>query len=331
MFLDFKKISDRFHDWSEDMEQVPVVGKWIRKSKTLTFPGFQKMPLYDVMRFFMQSLGKGVVFQRAAAITYRIFVALIPMIIGIFTVVAYLGEDIQQTLLDFLESAVPTYVWPAIQNMITEVITRQYGALTSVMFVVGIYFTIVLINSLLVAMNSSYFNETRRNILKQILLSAMIMLIAFGVILIVVALFIAASLIMKYVHTHIFGTNTGYFIAVHGVKWVLTYVSIYFLISILYYLAPVEKTNYKLFSAGSSLATILMVLLLWILNVYFSHFSNYNLIYGSLGAIFAILLWINWSSVILLVGYDLNVSIAKAKLAKDEVASPDHETQPPSV
>ena len=74
-----------------------------------------------------------------------------------------------------------------------------------------------------------------------------------------------------------------------------------------------------------------MVLLLWILNVYFSHFSNYNLIYGSLGAIFAILLWINWSSVILLVGYDLNVSIAKAKLAKDETVSPDHEMQLPSV
>ncbi|MBO7491481.1 MAG: YihY/virulence factor BrkB family protein [Bacteroidales bacterium] len=318
MLLDLNKISDKIHEWSEDMERVPVLGKFVHKSKTLTLPGFQKIPLYDVMRFFMQSLGKGVVFQRAAAITYRIFAALIPMIIGLFTVIAYLGDNIQQTLLDFLESAVPTYVWPAIQNMITEVVTRQYGALTSFMFVIGIYFTIVMINSLLVAMNTSYFNEKRRNVVKQILLSAVVMLIFFAVIVLVLGLFIAASVIMRYVHTHIFGTSTGYYIAVHGVKWLLTFIAIYFLISILYYLAPVEKTNYRFFSAGSSMATISMVILLWFLNVYFSNFTNYNLIYGSLGALFAVLLWINWNAIILLVGYDLNVSIAKAKMAKAE-------------
>ena len=55
------------------------------------------------------------------------------------------------------------------------------------------------------------------------------------------------------------------------------------------------------------------MVLIWLLNIYFSNFDNYNLIYGSLGAIFAILLWINWSAAIFLICYDLNVSIAKAK------------------
>ena len=55
------------------------------------------------------------------------------------------------------------------------------------------------------------------------------------------------------------------------------------------------------------------MVLLWFLNIYFSNFDSYNLIYGSLGAIFAILLWINWSAAIFLICYDLNVSIAKAK------------------
>ena len=104
-----------------------------------------------------------------------------------------------------------------------------------------------------------------------------------------------------------------YAFAVHFLKWVLVYAAIYFLISIFYYLAPTKRGNYRFFSAGSSTCTILLVLLLWILNIYFSNFSNYNLIYGSLGAIFAILLWINWSASIFLICYDLNVSIAKAK------------------
>ena len=114
-------------------------------------------------------------------------------------------------------------------------------------------------------------------------------------------------------YTHFVNNPSLYAFAVHFLKWVLVYAAIYFLISIFYYLAPTKRGNYRFFSAGSSTCTILLVLLLWILNIYFSNFSNYNLIYGSLGAIFAILLWINWSASIFLICYDLNVSIAKAK------------------
>jgi len=318
----FQQLKDKFQGFAQrprkNPEDVPVLGKIIGKSKTVVLPGFQGVPLYTVMGYFAQSLGKGVIFQRAAAMTYRIFVALIPMIIALFSVIAFLGTNLQQTLLTMLESFVPSYVWPAVSGMITDVITRQNGTLSSLMLVFGLYFTIICINGMLAAFNNSYFNSMSkpRNIVKQILLSAGIMVIAFFIILLVVMLFITASLVMNYVHGHFFGSGKGYYYAVHGLKWIFTYAAIYFLISITYYLAPVNKKNYRFFSAGSSTCTILLVILLWALNLYFSNFSNYNVIYGSLGAIFAILLWINWSSLIVLIGFDLNVSIAKAKERK---------------
>ena len=94
-----------------------------------------KVPLYDVMRFFGQSLSKGVVFQRAAAITYRVFVAAIPMIIALFSAIAFFGEDFRLTLMSLLESITPVYVWPAISGMITDVVMRQNGTLSSFMFI----------------------------------------------------------------------------------------------------------------------------------------------------------------------------------------------------
>lgn len=312
------KFQDSVGKPHKNLEDSPILGRIIRKSKALVLPGFQGVPLYTVMGYFAKSLGKGVIFQRAAAMTYRVFVALIPMIIALFSVIAFLGTNLQQTLLTMLESFVPSYVWPAVSGMITDVITRQNGTLSSVMLFFGLYFTIICINGLLAAFNNSYFNSMSkpRNLVKQLLLSAEIMVIAFFIILLVVMLFISASLVMNYVHGHFFGSGKGYFLAVHGLKWIFTYAAIYFLISIIYYLAPVNKKNYTFFSAGSSTCTILLVVLLWVLNLYFSNFSNYNVIYGSLGAIFAILLWINWSSLIVLVGFDLNVSIAKAKERK---------------
>ena len=309
----FRYAKLKLRQWSNDLERVPGFGKVVAKSKTMTLPGLMKVPLYDVMRFFGQSLSKGVVFQRAAAITYRVFVAVIPMIIALFSAIAFFGEDFRLTLMSLLESITPVYVWPAISGMITDVVMRQNGTLSSFMFIIGIYFTIVCINGILVAMTSSYYTEEKRNIFNQIMLSAKLMLLTFLIIVMVAAFFILASLTIRYVHTNYVNNPHLYYFVVHFIKWLLVYAAVYFLISIFYYLAPVKRGDYKFFSAGSSTCTILLVVLIWLLNIYFSNFDNYNLIYGSLGAIFAILLWINWSAAIFLICYDLNVSIAKAK------------------
>lgn len=318
----FRYIKIKFRQWNNDLERIPYLGSFIRKSKTITLPGLQKVPLYDVMRFFGHSMSKGVVFQRAAAITYRVFVAVIPMIIALFSAIAFFGEEFRNTLITMLESIVPNYVWPAISGMITDVVMRQNGTLSSFMLIIGIYFTIVCFNGILAAMTTSFYTEEKRKLPQQIVLSAGLMFLTFAIIVIVSAFFILASITVDYVHTHFVNSPRLYAFAVHFLKWVLVYAAIYFLISIFYYLAPTKRGDYRFFSAGSSTCTILLVILLWILNIYFSNFTNYNLIYGSLGAIFAILLWINWSASIFLICYDLNVSIAKAKSENKKLSTP---------
>lgn len=313
----FGQIKEKIQAARTDLEQAPVIGKVVRKSRTVTLPGFQRVPLYDAMRFYIESLGKGILFQRAAALTYRIFIALIPMIIALFSVISFLGEGIQNVLLDFIESLVPVYAWSAISQVVTDVVTQQNGTLSVFMLVIGIYFTVACMNGILVALNTAYYDEVKRNFLKQIGFSFVLMAVYFVAIVIVAMLFIFSSLLINEVHDRLVGgEGSGYIYIIHAVKWILIYTAIYLLVSFTYYIAPVDKKNYRFFSAGSITCTVLMVLLLWVLNVYFSNFSNYNLIYGSLGALFAILLWINWSSVVLLIGYDLNVSIAKAKSIK---------------
>ena len=221
-----------------------------------------------------------------------------------------------------LQSLVPPYAWPAVEGVITDVVMRQNGTLSSAMLVVGIYFTIICIMGIVAAMTTSYFNEGKRNFLQQIKLSAVLMMLTFVIIVFVAAFFILASLAVRYMHTH-WGNNPQlYSFFVNFLKWVLVFGAVYFLISTFYYLAPVKRGNYRFFSAGSSICTVLLVILLGFMNLYFSNFTNYNLIYGSLGALFAILLWINWSATVFLMCYDLNVSIAKAK--SENIQLSDH-------
>lgn len=317
----------RFAKARQDLEAVPVVGAVVRRSKKLVLPGFQKIPLYDVMVFFFQSLGKGIVFQRAAALTYRIFVAMVPMVIALLSFISLVGPGLQQSFLEMTESFVPEYTWPAVSAIINDIIARQGGAFSSLMLVLSLYLTIVCINGLLAALNISYLNDKRRNLFRQILLSAGIMLLTFGMVILVAALFIGASWVAGYLHDTLMSDTKVYPVTVHVLKWLLTYVAIYFWVSIIYYLAPTRRANYRFFTAASSTCTILLLLLFLLVNIYFSNFSNYNLIYGSLGAVFAILLWTNWSSIILIICYDLNVSIAKAKEHKQSLPAepPQHD------
>jgi len=279
----------------------------------ITIPGFQGVPVGTVMNFFVESLSKGILFHRAAAMTYRIFIALIPLLMALFAGISFLGEEVRLTILNFMESVVPAYVWPAISDMITEVVMKQNGPLLWSSFGFGLVFAIICVNALINIMNTTYYQSQRRPFLKQLRVVLFILVLWFFIILMAVAVFLGASLGFNYLDSHIFQSPQLMSSTLSVIKWLLLFALVYVFISSLYYLAPANRKEFRFFSAGSSFASFAMVLILGVMNFYFSNFSNYNILYGSLGAILAILLWIYWNAMFILMGFDLNTSIVQAK------------------
>ena len=54
-----------------------------------------------------------------------------------------------------------------------------------------------------------------------------------------------------------------------------------------------------------------------------NNFGNYNKLYGSIGTLIVILLWIYFNSLVVLLGFDLNASIREAKKNKETLLNPD--------
>ena len=291
--------------------------RWYKSSisffNRITLPGFQGVPVGTVMNFFVESLSKGILFHRAAAMTYRIFIALIPLLMALFAGISFLGEEVRLTILSFMESIVPAYVWPAISDMITEVVMKQNGPLLWFSFGFGLVFAIICVNALINIMNTTYYSSRRRPFLKQLSVVLFILFVWFVILLLSVAVFIGASLGFRYLDSHLFNSPHLMSSALSVIKWLLLFALVYVFISSLYYLAPADRKKYRFFSAGSSFSSFAMVLILGIMNFYFANFSNYNILYGSLGAILAILLWIYWNAMFILIGFDLNISIVEAK------------------
>ena len=97
----------------------------------------------------------------------------------------------------------------------------------------------------------------------------------------------------------------------------------FFAISFIYYLAPARRRDFRFISAGSSLATFLVVLTTLGFNFYVDNFAKYNILYGSIGTLMIVLLWIYFNAISILIGFELNASIYNAKRENLEVRRED--------
>jgi membrane protein len=95
-------------------------------------------------------------------------------------------------------------------------------------------------------------------------------------------------------------------------KWALIIAMLFFAISTLYYLVPAKKKDFRYISPGSIVATTLFILTSMGFSAYVNDFGQYNKLYGTIGTLIVILIWLYLNSIALLVGFELNVSIKAA-------------------
>ena len=293
--------------------QRPLVNKTIVSMKRLVIPGFQKIPFWDVMKFFVESLIQGIFFQRAAAMTYYIFTALIPLFMALIALLSFVGPQLQTYLLDFMQVVIPEYLWPSVCKIVTGLIQRQNGTILYLSLTLGIYLTFLSVNAIVTTLNISYFDIEQRKGINQLPISFTMVVVFIAVVITACAIFIGASYFVNYLTISLFGSEILYQYAIAFMKWFMLFVLLYLFLAALFYFAPYNKKYFKFFSTGAFFSTILLVILLYALNFYFSNFSTYNLVYGSIGALLLIMLWLYWSCMAILIGFDLNVSISIAQ------------------
>jgi membrane protein len=96
-------------------------------------------------------------------------------------------------------------------------------------------------------------------------------------------------------------------------KWIILGLLMFLSLSVLYYFAPAGKRVFRFFSPGSTLATLLALVFIALFNLYIENFAHYNKLYGSIGTIVILMLYININAIALLIGFELNASIYDAK------------------
>jgi membrane protein len=151
-----------------------------------------------------------------------------------------------------------------------------------------------------------------RSAFKQRVVSVFLTLMLAIIVIISVGLILFAEIASVYLESkNLINTGPRIFLLQAG-TWVILIIMSLLMISFLYYYGPSKKNKRPFISVGSVTATILVLLTTLVFNYFIGNFSQYNKIYGSIGTLIVILLWINFNSLQLIIGFELNASIENA-------------------
>ena len=128
-----------------------------------------------------------------------------------------------------------------------------------------------------------------------------------------IILLVGNEIVVKFIYKHNFVNKHIYRIILDLSKWIIILSLCFFAIACLYYFGPYHKKKFKFLSAGATFATVLIIATSLLFNYYVSNFANYNKLYGSIGALVIIMIYIQFNSMVLLLGFEFNASVDNAK------------------
>ena len=279
--------------------------------KLIKIPGLNGLSLYELTKIYIEGIINGTLTARAGSISFSFFMALFPFLLFILNLIPFIPiDDLDTIVFNFIELLLPKETHLFFSDIFLDIQSQQRKGLLSSVFILSIFLIANGVNSIFISFEESYNVELTRNFFKQYFLSVCV-----GILLGLFLLF--AVVVFIYYEIYIL-QNLKTFLPneINSIRLGQTFFFIlltYFSISILYYFGTLEGKIQKFFSPGALMTTLLIVISAYVFGVYIEKFSNYNQLYGSIGAllIFMLFCWIN--SILLLLGFELNASLNKLK------------------
>ena len=290
---------------------VAAIQKLIDSSKTMRLPRYSQLTWYDIGYFFLVETQKSAISTRASAVAFTFFLALFPAIIFFFSLIPFLPIDnLHQQVLNDMHSLLPENAYQAAVETINDLVKNQHNGLLSFGFLVTLYLSTNGINALIDAFNQAIHVVETRSFIKQRIVSLYLLGALSLLVLTASLLIIFSEIAINYAIAHGLLLSDGIVIVLLTLgKWLVVFLLLFTAISLLYYFGPVNSANYKLISPGALLATVLSITASLLFNYYVNNFGTYNKVYGSIGTIMVIMLWLQFNCLIMLIGFDLNAKI----------------------
>jgi membrane protein len=301
--------------------QHPLWLQLVEWSKTHTLPGLQRIPLYSLLVFINKETSDEAITTRANSMAFSLFMAIFPSIIVLFTLLPYTPlyemkisvdgqeEKFEDVLHDNIEEVMPGEAGEMLFTTIKDIATKPKSGLLSFGFILALWFASNGMLSMIHGLEKDYKATFKRRTDFQKRLIALQLTFLVGIVLMSSVIFvILGNTILYFVFQYVkldFLTRMAFF----ALRWVVVVLLFYTLFSTIYRYGSSTRRKIPFFNSGAMLATFLSILTSWGFSFYVDNFGNYNALYGSIGTLVVLMIWIQLNCMILLIGFELNAGI----------------------
>ena len=266
--------------------------------------------VYDVIEVLIHELKLDSIAKRSSYMAYNFTLSIFPAVIFLFTLIPYIGgQDFNENIIDFLRDFMPPEMFSATEETINDILSKPRGGLLSVGFLFAVFLSSNGLMALLDSFDKKYKTFKQRSYLQRRLIATILtFVLAFILFVSIAAIFFGTYILDVLVYYDIVTETSTY-----GLIQVLKYISVVFLFFLatcmIYYYVPAIHDKWPFVSAGAVVSTLLIFLVSWLFSLYISNFDTYNHLYGSIGALVGLMIWLDFVSMILILGFEINISI----------------------
>ncbi|WP_139958788.1 YihY/virulence factor BrkB family protein [Flavicella sediminum] len=285
----------------------------VKLGKQIKIPGLEGMSLYDLLHMYMVGIIRGALTSRAGGISYSFFMAVFPFMLFMLTLIPYIPiEGFQEGFMSLISEALPPKTFEAVNPIINDIANNKYGGLLSFGFLVSIFLMTNGVNAVFGGFEYSYHVTEVRGVIRAYIISLGTSLLMSFFLILTVAVTILFQFGLDFLKSK--GWLSDEFLWLENTRYIFFVFMIFTTVSLLYYFGTKEGKFSSFFSAGAILTTILSVLTFYGFSIYVLKFAKYNELYGSIGTLLVLMLFIWLNSIILLLGFELNASMTKLKM-----------------
>jgi membrane protein len=250
----------------------------------------------------------------AAQLSYNLIISFFPFLIFLMTLVGYSSLTSQDVLRE-MQQAFPEAVFQLINNVVIEIVDTKSPNLLSFSIIITIWSASSGFRAIIKGLNKAYDEEEERSIVSVTLISV-VSTLTLGLLIIATILFLVFGEIIGNMFVIKFGYPKLFKFTWNIVRYMIIISMESFVFMSFYHYLPSRRLTWKEVIPGSVFTTVGWIITSLGFAFYVNNFANYSRLYGSLGAVFVLLTWLYLTSMVILIGGEINAVLAIDK--KDE-------------
>lgn len=247
----------------------------------------------------------------SAQLTYYLLLSFFPFLIFIMTLVGYANISMIDKV-DDLREIIPVQAVAIIEEIIKEVSEGRSQALLSFGMLATLWATSRCINAIIKGLNKAYDIEDNRRLWKVRVFS-------------ILGTFVIGIVVLLSILMIVFGNWVGnqlsllfhFSDSIHRLwnflQYMVPLLVMTVVFTLLYLIGPNQKITFKEALPGAAFTTLGWIITSITFSIYVNQFGNFTKTYGSLGGVMILLIWLYISSNIILIGGEINATLALRK------------------